>query len=307
VVWIEREGTAHGLDEIVLERFAGAATVAMERVGGPGQAVNDPALVELVLSSGTGDAERTRALRLLGFDPAAPLRVLASPAQECDDGGVLALALRRSGRHARAARVDSTAAIIVAAADALPEIAGGPRVLPEIAGGPRVLPEIAGGPRVGVGPAVTGSGAPDSWAGARVALRFAVAGGRAEDRVVSWSDLGALALFATYVPDEAIVALPDVRALEDLSRSPYGKETVEALEALCAAGSVRRAAAAVHLHHSSMAARMARAEAALGFSLAEPGGRLRAHLALRLLRLRGGVSEAGPGAAPPPARRRPVG
>jgi sugar diacid utilization regulator len=180
-------------------------------------------------------------------------------------------------------------------------------VLPEIAGGPRVLPEIAGGPRVGVGPAVTGSGAPDSWAGARVALRFAVAGGRAEDRVVSWSDLGALALFATYVPDEAIVALPDVRALEDLSRSPYGKETVEALEALCAAGSVRRAAAAVHLHHSSMAARMARAEAALGFSLAEPGGRLRAHLALRLLRLRGGVSEAGPGAAPPPARRRPVG
>lgn len=288
LVWMEREGGAHGLDAIVLERFAGAATVAMERVAGPGQAVNDPALVELVLSSGAGDTERTRALRLLGFDPSALLRVLASPAAESDDGGVLAVALRRAGRHARAARVGATAAIIVASA-----VDG--------------LPEIAGGPRVGIGPVAAGSGAPDSWAGAQTALRFAVAGARAADRVVNWTDLGALALFAAHVPDDAIAALPDVRALETLSRSPHGKETVEAVEALCEAGSVRRAAAAVHLHHSSMAARIARAEAALGFSLSDPGGRLRAHLALRLLRLRADVSDAGPGATPSRARRRPGG
>jgi DNA-binding PucR family transcriptional regulator len=42
----------------------------------------------------------------------------------------------------------------------------------------------------------------------------------------------------------------------------------------------------VHLHHSSLAARIARAEAVLGFSLADSAGRLRAHLALQLVRLR---------------------
>ncbi|MFB9722696.1 helix-turn-helix domain-containing protein [Planobispora longispora] len=87
----------------------------------------------------------------------------------------------------------------------------------------------------------------------------------------------------------------------------------------------RRAAAAVHLHHSSLAGRVARAEAVLGFSLADPAGRLRAHLALRLALLRSpvraapgtasaswpgagtGVSAAAPGAGRRSARRRPGG
>ncbi|WP_440107134.1 helix-turn-helix domain-containing protein [Streptosporangium sp. H16] len=69
----------------------------------------------------------------------------------------------------------------------------------------------------------------------------------------------------------------------------------------------RQAAVAVHLHHSSLAARIARAEAVLGFSLADSAGRLRAHLAMRLVRLRPSVGETGPGAARPPARRRPGG
>ncbi|MEU8385861.1 hypothetical protein [Streptosporangium sp. NPDC048865] len=56
-----------------------------------------------------------------------------------------------------------------------------------------------------------------------------------------------------------------------------------------------------------LAARIARAEAALGFSLADSAGRLRAHLAMRLVRLRPAAGEAGPGAARPPARRRPGG
>ncbi|SFK40117.1 PucR C-terminal helix-turn-helix domain-containing protein [Streptosporangium canum] len=62
------------------------------------------------------------------------------------------------------------------------------------------------------------------------------------------------------------VGLADVRAVEELSRRPYGAEALEAVRALCAEGSVRRAAAAVHLHHSSLAARIARAEAVLGWS-----------------------------------------
>jgi sugar diacid utilization regulator len=161
---------------------------------------------------------------------------------------------------------------------------------------------LPAGARVGVGPPVTGAGIARSWAGARYALRFT--GPDPADRVVEYAGLGALALFA-HVPVEAIAELADVQALEKLARMPNGAEALAAVRALCAEGSVRRAAAAVHLHHSSMAGRIARAEAVLGYSLADPAGRLRAHLALALVRLRANVSEAAPGATPPRARPRP--
>ncbi|MDP9865879.1 MULTISPECIES: helix-turn-helix domain-containing protein [Streptosporangium] len=279
-VWMERGGRAHGLDEIVLERFAVAAEITLERAAALAQTGNDPALVELALSADACEAERARALRLLGFGPAARLQVLAAPA---GDGDALAAHLRATDHHVRTATVGDIAAVLVSpCVDGLP-----------------------GTWRVGVGPSVNGTDVAASWAGARTALRFT--GPHPADRVVSWADLGALALFATHVPDEAISGLADVRAVEELSRRPYGAEALDAVRALCAEGSVRRAAAAVHLHHSSLAARLARAEAVLGFSLAGPAGRLRAHLALQLVRLRADVSGAGPGGAPPSARRRPGG
>jgi hypothetical protein len=116
----------------------------------------------------------------------------------------------------------------------------------------------------------------ESWAGARTALRFT----GPQDLVVRWTELGALALYAD-VPDAAIAELADVRSMERL-----GGEARAAVRALCAEGSVRRSATVLHLHHSSMAARIARAESVLGFSLADSAGRLRAHLALALVRLR---------------------
>ncbi len=286
-VWMEREGTAHGLDEIVLERFAGAAEVTLERAAAQARAGTDPALVELVLSADAGEAERARALRLLGFAPAAPLQVLAVLADDRKgrDGAAVAARLRVADRHVRAARLGDTVALLVGPA----------------ADGPGELPGTPDTWRVGVGPETRGAGAAKSWEAARTALRFT--GPHPADRVVDWADLGALALFATHVPDEEIAALPDVRAVEELARRPYGAEALEAVRALCAEGTVRRAAVAVHLHHSSLAARIARAEAVLGFSLADSAGRLRAHLAMRLVRLRPSAGEAGPGAARPPSRR----
>ncbi|GII03912.1 helix-turn-helix domain-containing protein [Planobispora takensis] len=291
-VWLEHPGEPYEpteLDEIVLERFAQAAEVTLERAAARVRSGDDPALVELVLSAGAGEAERIRALRLLGFGSRARLRVLAVP--DGDGGAALVTRLRATGHHVRAARMGDSAAVLVSP----PEIGG-----------------LPAGQRAGVGPEAGCADAAVSWAGARTALRFT--GPHPADRVVDWADLGALALFAEHVPDEAIAALPDVRAVEELSRLPYGAEALEAVRALCAHGSVRRAAAAVHLHHSSLAGRIARAEAVLGFSLADPAGRLRAHLALRLVRLRSGeagaqpaVSPASRGAARPAARRRPGG
>jgi hypothetical protein len=252
-VWMEREGTPHGLDEIVLERFAAAAEVTLERAVALAREGRDPALVELALSAETGEAERARALRLLGFNPAMPLQALAI-AVPADEGFALVPGVRAMGHHVRTARIGDTEAVLVATA----------------------LPRLPDSARVGIGPELPGSRVAESWAGARTALRFT----GPQDRVVRWTELGALALYAD-VPDAAIAELADVRSMERL-----GGEARAAVRALCAEGSVRRSATVLHLHHSSMAARIARAESVLGFSLADSAGRLRAHLALALVRLR---------------------
>ncbi|MBT2235390.1 helix-turn-helix domain-containing protein [Nonomuraea sp. NEAU-A123] len=288
-VWMERDGIPHGLDEIVLERLAAAAEVTLERAVALAREGRDPALVELALSAETGEAERARALRLLGFDPATPLQALAI-AIPADEGFALVPGVRTLGHHVRAARIGDTEAALVATA--LPRLPDSARVgigpeLPDSARigiGPElpdsarigIGPELPVSARIGIGPELPGSRVAESWAGARTALRFT----GPHDRVVRWTELGALALYAD-VPDAAIAELADVRSMERL-----GGEAQAAVRALCAEGSVRRSATVLHLHHSSMAARIARAESVLGFSLADSAGRLRAHLALALVRLR---------------------
>ncbi|MEU6712746.1 helix-turn-helix domain-containing protein [Nonomuraea sp. NPDC046802] len=259
-VWMERAGPAHGLDEIVLERFAAAAEVTLERAAALARAGRDPALVELALSAGTSETERARALRLLGFGPSRPLQALAIA---LPDTGLVS-GLRAMGHHVREARIGDTEAVLATTLPAHPE-----------------LPQ---GSRVGIGPELPGARAAESWEGARTALRFT----GPHDRVMRWSELGALALFAD-LPETAVAELADVRAMERL-----GEEALLAVRALCHAGSIRGAASAVHLHHSSMAARISRAESALGFSLADSDGRLRAHLALALVRLRANVRDGTP-------------
>lgn len=138
------------------------------------------------------------------------------------------------------------------------------------------VPEVSGA-RVGVGPLVPAIDAPRSWRAARTALRFTAD----VEPVVWWERLGGLALFADQHVD--VAALDDVRALDRLAADPHGIDT---LEALCATGSARKAAAVLHRHHSTMAARLARAESVLGFGLDDAAGRLRLHLALMLRRLR---------------------
>jgi hypothetical protein len=259
-VWMERQGPAHGLDEIVLERYAAAAEVTLERAAALARTAKDPALVELALSAETGETERARALRLLGLDPATPLQALAIALP--DQG--LAAGLRAMGHHVRAATIGDTEAVLVTTTLQAR------------------LPDTS---RVGIGPELPGARAAESWAGARTALRFT----GPHDRVMRWPDLGALALFAD-LPEQAIAGLPDVQAMSRL-----GEESRLAVRALCLAGSIRGAAQAIHLHHSSLAARIARAESALGFSLGDQPGRMRAHLALALVRL---LANQNPGQNP---------
>nr|WP_281371430.1 helix-turn-helix domain-containing protein [Petropleomorpha daqingensis] len=153
-------------------------------------------------------------------------------------------------------------------------------------GGARVAPvggEV-GGVRAGIGPAVPVGELPASWAAARTALRFTAEGTEADPgpRVVRAEELGGLLLLADAVRPGGDVP-PDVRALSAAAAGSPG--LLATLDAVATTASLRTAAAALHVHHSTLQERVAAAERALGWDVREPQGRLRLQLALVVRRL----------------------
>lgn len=288
----------------------------------PSPQAADPALVEMVLSEREAIEDRTRALRLLGLHTDLPLRVVAVAADAGGGTGAGALAsveavtlLARSGQAAaaRVAAVGSLAAALVQAPKRPPHQPSAGRdghgLDPGGGGGQGLaaaLREVVaervrerdGGERsrsrevcltVGIGDSVSPARAGLSWTQARTALRFAATtscpvAAAAGETVVDHAELGPLALLAE-VPPERLRAEPGVRALAELAERDGGELSIAALAAFCRTGSLRQAAHALHLHHSSVAARLAVVEEALGWRLHEPNDRLRAHMALYAWRL----------------------
>jgi PucR-like helix-turn-helix protein len=142
------------------------------------------------------------------------------------------------------------------------------------------LPALPG--RAGVGPTTPILDLPTSWAAAKVALRFA-AEGTDEDpgaTIVHSEQLGGLALLAQ-VPTGP--ATPDLKALDHAaSAAPWVLAT---LHAMAMSISLRAAATALRIHHSTLQDRITHAEHLLGWNVREPGGRLRLQIALALRRL----------------------
>jgi hypothetical protein len=307
-VWLERPGAPGPFDELVLEWMAIAARVL---AGRPRPArtprAADPALVELVLSGREAVEDRARALRLLGLAPEAPLRVVAvagAPGADAGaDAGVEAVALLGRGAlrgTVRVARVGSLGAVLVQRPDGASggSAAGTASPAAELRAAMRdrvrdrgTARRPAHGTRVGIGGGADPLDAHASWAQARSALRFAVAGAP-EEAVADHDELGPVTLLAD-IPVERLRAQPDVRRLGELAhgerggQSGQGGELLAALAAFCRTGSLRQAAAELHLHHSSVAARLTHVEKELGWRLRDPQDRFRAHLALYALRLAG--------------------
>jgi hypothetical protein len=283
-VWLERPGPAGPFDDLVLEWLA----VAARTLAQPPPAAVDPGLLEVVLSGRETVADRTRALRLLGFVPQAPLRavVVAAPGEPES----LALALLGRGRPpgtVRAARIGGHGVALVqrAAAPGTPAIAGGPDSPAGDTDSPagELREVLRGAVRVGVGGAVEATAAARSFEQAVVALRFAVPGAAAE-AVADHDELGTVAVLAD-LPAARLRALPDVTLLAAVAARDGGAAGIDALSAFCRTGSLRQAAAELHLHHSSVATRLDRVEAVTGWRLREPGDRFRARLALYAWRL----------------------
>ena len=124
--------------------------------------------------------------------------------------------------------------------------------------------------------------AADSWRDACTALRLA----SPEEPVVRTDDLGGLLVLAERLRPEDIAASPDVAALDRIASESGGDDLLAILRAYCFTDSVRKAAALVYRHHSTVAYRLEHAESVLGFELGDPNGRFRLYLALVMRALR---------------------
>lgn len=297
-VWLERPGEPGPLDDLVVERLALTARLrgaARRRTPAPDLA--DPALVELVLAEREAQEDRARAVHLLGLAAGAPVRVLAVRAAPGADLVAEAVALvSRATTNGRAPRTVRVAAIGEVAAVLLQPTPGAEPFAS------RLRAALSATAVVGVGGAISDTGAAvaglggeaaplearRSWRQAQLAMRFALPAGTrgaaSGDVLVEYDALGSLALLAE-VPAERLRAEPDVAALDALAATRTGALDVATLEVFCRTGSLRQAAAALHLHHSSVAARLAHVEQAMGWRLDSPDGQFRARLALLARRL----------------------
>jgi sugar diacid utilization regulator len=297
-VWLERPGEPGPLDDLVVERLALTARLrgaARRRTPAPDLA--DPALVELVLAEREAQEDRARAVHLLGLAAGAPVRVLAVRAAPGADLVAEAVALVSRAttngwapRTVRVAAIGEVAAVLLQPAPGAEPLAS------------RLRAALSATAVVGVGGAISDTGAAvaglggeaaplearRSWRQAQLAMRFALPAGTrgaaSGDVLVEYDALGSLALLAE-VPAERLRAEPDVAALDALAATRTGALDVATLEVFCRTGSLRQAAAALHLHHSSVAARLAHVEQAMGWRLDSPDGQFRVRLALLARRL----------------------
>lgn len=166
---------------------------------------------------------------------------------------------------------------------------GAQRVFAEIGGQLTVIGSdrselrVQPGQRAGVGPAVSPLKLASTVAGARTAALFTADAARGESgpSLVFAEDLGALILLAEL--DVVDLPLSDITAVDRaMSTADWAADT---LEALSHAESVRDAASALFVHHSTLQSRRARLEQSLGWSLSRAVGRQRLACTLALRRL----------------------
>jgi hypothetical protein len=257
---------------MIVERLAVSAAIILDRHRGvdAGQR-DDPTLVRTLLNARVGEAHKRVAAHALGL--AGQVVVLAAhlAARQPERLTRLATVVERDlARPVRAATMDEpTAALVVDGVDI--------DVLERAVAG-----RMDDGDRFGIGEVRPVTLAHLSWRRAGQALRFAETGSGGP--VVRGDRLGALALLAS-LPKADLVDDADVRALHQLAHSRGGAEVITTLWHLVRRGSVRKVAVDLHLHHSSIAHRLDRAQAALGYPLDGPEALFRVRLGLEMWQL----------------------
>lgn len=280
-VWLERSDSEHALDPVLLHRVRHLLRLAKIRVGVPVQ-VGDPALLEVMLSDTEPREERARAIRLMGLGETREVRVLAVSASSPSEA-LQVIERELSEQLIRAAATNTAIALLCyntedarALSDRLNAAVVGAFPAPLPVGSDR-------GPWVGIGPSANVFAASTSWQNALRALQFASSTSYGR-RVVAYERLSALELLVD-VPLERVLRHPDVARINEIASGPTGALEADTAEAFCVLGSLRRTAAELHLHHSTVATRLARVEAAMGWDLGDPVDRFTATLVLIVRRM----------------------
>lgn len=277
-VWLEREGPARPADELLLHRLRHCLSRTAPAQKPAALRMDDPALIEVVLSGAAEPEDRMRAVRLLGLDDTRELRVLAISAPA---GARQLLAEAFPGHVIRAATIGRVGALLCQAtgdtktlSDRLNDVTV--REFP-------ASPYSAQGPWIGIGASVAVIDAPRSWSQAQRALRFASSTGFGR-RVIAYERLSLLEVLAD-IPPERVQEIDDVVRIGQIASTAAGAAEVDTLEALCQYGTFRRTATELHLHHSTVAARIGHVEQVMGWDLDDPIDRFLATFALMLRRI----------------------
>jgi hypothetical protein len=283
VVWFERTEPAESTDALILERCAIAADLISERIArrGPAGSLDDPGLLEVLVRRDGPEAARRAAGARLGLKELHRVRLVALDVNNTDDrAAALLMLIARAGRTIRPLNVS----VLDGIGAALVQETGGD----SLAGGIQTALHERYGPkdsplRCGISAAVRLDAAADAWDQARVALKFSI-WGTAEQAVTTYEGLGPLSLLGE-LPRDRLEAHPDVVSLQYLERGSSGGSDLKVLDVFCHSSSLRAAAQSLHMHHSSVAARLEQIEQALGWALDTPEGRFRTRLAILAHRL----------------------
>ena len=267
-VWLARsEGDAErDWDDLIMERMALAVAAAHARrrpperspVSGPA----DPAIVQYLLGGGISEPDASRAARLLGFRAGQQVRVVVVASADLSHR-VSELRAAFGGFVVVAALSGTSAAVIGSLLPASVTLPAG----------------ITGC----IGPVVPVERADVSWRAAHRGLRFA-AMSPTWPALIDTADLGCL-LALDALDRDGIRELADVRAVASIAAGRRGKEDLDLLDRICASNSLREAATAAHMHHSSINYRAHVLAEQLGISLSTAVGRYRARTALIFWRL----------------------
>jgi hypothetical protein len=247
LVWIERVGESRATDSIVLERLAAGCQVTLERAAS-GWSNLITASVNTLFDPASDAAARLQAGKYLGLTADSKIRVVAVENEEL---GVPGPTNRRSRRSTDVGEVLMT-----------------------------VVDEeqtIDGRLRAGVSTSSTISDIPQLAEQALTALRFGLS-----DATMWWENLGAIVLLASSCDQAALADHPDIVNLRRIISDSGNSYKI--LHALATTDTVRSAASALRLHHSTVQHRSAQFEELLGFDPRESAGRRRLWFAMALER-----------------------
>jgi hypothetical protein len=266
--WLEGTENKHALHDMIIERFAISVAAIWRQVGS--SPTPRSTLDRLIEAQPSENIEHL--LESLGVpaDTSRGRMVAIRGEAETDSADVMAFALALSSRagFSDEGPVQRAGIWVALAREEFDEV----EALETVNAVPFQM-------RIGLGDIVSIRDLARSLATATACLAFTTTA----SRIVNAHQLGALTLIA-WIPPTVIKEHPDISALLKVRDSRRGEDLITTLEDFARGSSLREIGDHMHLHHSTVAERLAKAEQILGWKI--DSGDMRGRLSVGLLMLR---------------------